>query len=169
MRFAPKQVHNMLSATHLTSPVIAFFIVGAAIAQSANAAPPDDACSLLTPAQVSAALGVSVSAGTYVTPTFKKTCTWDATTNGGGTVTLNLQSLDQYEGGKKAASYAKAVSITSIGGIGDEAYYFGTDKLVSLIVKKGSVAFKVAVYARIPVEKQQAAEKSLALHVVSHL
>ena len=58
---------------------------------------------------------------------------------------------------------------TSIGGIGDDAYYFGTDKLVSLIVRKGNFAFKVAVYAHIPVEKQQAAEKSLALQIVSHL
>jgi hypothetical protein len=154
------------SPTSLTSRVIAIFIMGAAIAHSAA---PVDACSLLTAAQVSAALGVSVGAGTYVTPTFTKTCTWNATTNGGGTVTLNLQSLDQYEGGKKAASYGKAVSLTSISGIGDEAYYFGTDKLVSLIVKKGSVAFKVAVYSKIPAEKQQAVEKSLALQIVSQL
>jgi hypothetical protein len=159
----------MLSTTSLTSRVIAIFILGAAIAHSANAAPPDDACSLLTPAQVSAALGVPVGAGTYVTPTFRKTCTWIATTNGGGTVTLNLQSLDQYEGGKKLASYGKSVHATSIGGIGDGAYYFGSDKLVSLAVKKGNSAFKVAVYARIPIEKQQAAEKSLALQIVSHL
>jgi hypothetical protein len=159
----------MRSTTSLTSRVIAFLIVSAGIANSANAAPPDDACSLLTPAQVSAALGVSMGSSTYVTPTFRKTCTWNATTNGGGTVTLNLQSLDQYAGGKKLASYGKSVSATAIGGIGDDAYYFGTDKLVSLIVKKGNVAFKVAVYAHIPVEKQQAVEKTLALQVASQL
>ena len=102
----------MLSSASLPSRLIAIFILGAAMAHSVNAAPPDDACSLLTPAQVTGALGVSVAAGTYVTPTFRKTCTWSATTNGGGTVTLNLQSLEQYEGGKKLASYGKSVHAT---------------------------------------------------------
>jgi len=67
------------------------------------------------------------------------------------------------------AAYGNSVSATSIGGIGDDAYYFGTSKLVSLIVKKGNVAFKLAVYAHIPIEKQQAAEKALALQIVSQL
>ena len=62
----------MLHPASLTSRVIALSIVGATIAQSASAAPSDDACSLLTPAQVSAALGAPVGEGTYVTPTFKK-------------------------------------------------------------------------------------------------
>jgi len=159
----------MLSMASCRSRVITTLIVGAAIAHSANAAPPDDACSLLTPAQVSAELGVSVGEGTYIMPTFKKTCTWNATTNGGGTVTLSLQSLDQYEGGRKLASYGRSVSTTSIGGIGDDAYYFGTDKLVNVVVKKGGVAFKVTVYGHMSVEKQLAAEKALAFQVVSQL
>jgi hypothetical protein len=149
---------------------IAALIISAAITGSADAAPPaDDACSLLTTAQVSAGLGVPVAAGTYITPTFKKTCTWTATSNGGGTVTLNLQSIDQYEGGRKLASYGKSVSSTSIAGIGDDAYYSGTDKLVSLVVKKGSVAFKVAVYAHLPLDEQRAVEKALALQAAALL
>jgi hypothetical protein len=40
---------------------------------------------------------------------------------------------------------------------------------VGLIVKKGSVAFKVAVYAHKPIEKKQAMEKALAQQVVSKL
>jgi hypothetical protein len=159
----------MLSTAGLGSRIIGTLVVGAAISQSANAAAPDDACSLLTPGQVSVGLGVPVGEGTYIMPTFKKTCTWNATTNGGGTVTLNLQSLDQYDGGRKLASYGKSVSATSVGGIGDDAYYSGTNKLVSLVVKKGSVAFKVAVYAHMSVERQQAAEKALALQVISQL
>jgi hypothetical protein len=150
--------------------VIAALIICAAMTASVDAAPPtDDACSLLTTAQVSAGLGVPMGAGTYITPTFKKTCTWTATSNGGGTVTLNLQSLDQYEGGRKLASYGKSVSSTSIAGIGDDAYYSGTDKLISLVVKKGSVAFKVAVYAHLPLDEQRAVEKALALQVAALL
>jgi hypothetical protein len=159
----------MLSTTGRALPVVALFIVGTAVAYSANAAPPDDACALLTPAQVSAALGVPVGSGAYVTPTFKKTCTWSATTSGGGTVTLNLQSLDLFESGKKLASYSKSASTAPVSGLGDDAYYFVTGKLVSLIVKKGNAAFKVAVYAQIPIEKQEAAEKSLAVQAVSGL
>jgi hypothetical protein len=158
----------MLSTPGLTVRVIACCIVGTAIAHTAIAATPDDACSFLSPAQVSAALGVSVGAGTYVTPAFKKTCTWSATTSGGGTVTLNLQGLELYESGKKTASYGR-ISATPVSGIGDDAYYLGTDKLASLIVKKGSVAFKVAVYAHVPVEKQQAAERVLAMQVAPQL
>jgi hypothetical protein len=159
----------MPSTTRRIARVIAAFVAVAGLAPSANAAPPGNACSLLTAAQVSAALGMPVGAGTYVAPTFKKTCSWNATTEGGGTVTLNLQGLQQYESGKKLARYGNSVSATPIGGIGDEAYYFGTDKLVSLIVKKGNAAFKIAVYAQIPVEKQQAAEKALALLIVALL
>jgi hypothetical protein len=150
--------------------VIAALVVGAAMTGSADAAPPaDDACSLLTTAQVSAGLGVPVGAGTYITPTFKKTCTWAATPNGGGTVTLNLQSIEQYQGGRKLAAYGKSVSSTSIAGVGDDAYYSGTDKLVSLVVRKGDAAFKVAVYAHLPVDRQQAVEKALALQVAALL
>jgi hypothetical protein len=160
----------MRSKTGLASRAVAIIIAATAMAPSTNAAAPGDACALLNSAQVGAALGVPVGAGTYVTPTFTKTCTWTATTSGGGTVTLNLQNLDQYAGGKKLASYGKSVSANPIGGIGDEAYYFGSDKLVSLAVKKGGGAFKVAVYAHdLPIEKQQAVEKALALQVASQL
>lgn len=40
---------------------------------------------------------------------------------------------------------------------------------VGLIVKKGNVAFKVAVYANLPIEKKQAMEKTLAQQVDSKL
>ncbi|HTV94794.1 MAG TPA: hypothetical protein VME42_02300 [Steroidobacteraceae bacterium] len=158
-----------MSTFNLTSRVIAICIVAAAIPHPGNAASSEDACSLLTPAQVSAALGTSVGPGTLVSPAFKKTCTWTATTDSAASVTLNLQSLDQYEGGRKLASYGNSVSAISVAGIGDDAYYFGTNKLVSLLVKKGNVAFKLAVYAHLPIEKQQFTERILALQVISQL
>jgi hypothetical protein len=167
--FATKEMCNMRSAAGLVSRLIPTLVIGTAIAHSANAAALDDACLLLTPGQVSAGLGVPMGEGTYIMPTFKKTCTWNATTAGGGSVTLNLQSLDQYDGGRKLASYGKSVSATSVGGIGDDAYYSGTNKIVSLVVKKGGVAFKIAVLAHLSVEKQRAAERALALQVISQL
>ncbi|MBS0396901.1 MAG: hypothetical protein JSR54_19935, partial [Proteobacteria bacterium] len=52
-----------------------------------------DACTLATPAQVGAAVHVSVGAGTHVTPTFVKTCTWTPTANSSvRAVTVNLQT-----------------------------------------------------------------------------
>lgn len=150
--------------------IVCLAFVGGGFAALANAAPPEDACSLLTQAQVGAALGVPVNPGAYVTPTFKKTCTWNATTGGGGIVTLHLESLDEFEGGKTMAAMVKSASATPVGGVGDEAYYFGAGTLTALVVKKGPVAFKVALYAKnAALETQRSVEKTLALQVVSHL
>ena len=116
-------------------------------------------------------MSVSVGAGSYVTPTYKKTCTWNAISpvaKSAKYVTLMLQDLDAYEGGKRIGQM-KAVSVTSISGIGDDAYYLAVGNNVGLIVKKGNVSFKVAVYADLPIEKKQAMEKTLAQQAVSKL
>jgi hypothetical protein len=158
----------MRSLNRLALLFLTVSISGAAMVPAATAAPTGDACSLLTPAQVGAALGVSVGAGSYVTPTFKKTCTWNATTSGGGYVTLALQTVAGFEGGKQLGQTA-SISLTSISGVGDDAYYLAVGDQVGLIVKKGNAAFKVAVYAHIPVESKKAKEKTLAQQVVAGL
>ena len=61
-----------------------FAAPSAALAQSSS-----DACSLLTQAQVSSAVGAQVGAGANVMPTFKATCTWTAP---GKIVTLMTES-----------------------------------------------------------------------------
>jgi hypothetical protein len=144
------------------------FIAGAARVPSANAAS-GDACSLLTQAQISAALSVSVGAGQYQ-GTYKKTCTWYTTSNaaeGAKYVTLVLQGLDAFQAGKLAP--VKTIVVTPVSGIGDDAYYLAVGPNVGLIVKKGNAAFKVAVYGPLPLEKKQAIEKTLALQIVSSL
>ncbi len=147
--------------------IAAIFIIGAAITPSVNAAASDDACSLLTPAQVTAAVGVSVGAGQSV-GTSKKTCTWNATGDakqGAKYVTLLLQSPDAFQGGKTLPK----VTIVPLTGVGDDAYYLAVLEQVGLIVKKGTVGFKVAVYGQLPLEKKEAMEKAMALQVVSAL
>jgi len=68
-----------------------------------------DACTLLTRAQVAAAVGGAVSDGTHVTPTFVKTCTWTPSGKSKlGSVTLNLQTAAFYDGGKRQATMAVA-------------------------------------------------------------
>jgi hypothetical protein len=158
----------MASKISLGAVIAAIFIAGAAT-PPANAAPPDDACSLLTQAQVSVAVSVSVDAGAYQ-GTYKKTCTWNAVspaTKSAKYVTLLLEGLDAYQAGKLAP--VKTIVVTPISGIGDDAYYLAVGPNVGLIVKKGNVAFKVAVYGDIPIENKQAMEKTLAQQVVSKL
>jgi hypothetical protein len=160
----------MRFSNRFASLLFAVFGGGTAMIPVAVAAPAGDACALLTPAQVGAALGVAVGAGSYVTPTFKKTCTWTATMSGGGYVTLLLQDVSGSEGGKRLAQVgAKNISLTSISGVGDDAYYLAVGDQVGLLVKKSNAAFKVAVYAHIPIESKEAKEKALALNVLAGL
>lgn len=140
--------------------VLFFLTFTAAAAMAAT----DDACSLVTPAQVSSAAGTTVGAGEYVTPTFKKTCTWHAK---GIIVTLNLQDGAAFEKAKGLATYGG--KLTEVGGLGDGAYYMAMGTQVGLMVKKGNTAFKVAVYAKLPLEKLEAMEKAVAQQVVGKL
>lgn len=155
----------MPSGTRLGAMLAAVVIV-------ATAAPPAtaasaDACSLLTPAQVGTALGASVGAGTYVTPTFKKTCTWTVT-GGHEYVTLMLEDVNSFDSGK--VPLAASIIVTPASGVGDDAYYLAVGPNVGLIVKKGNVSFKVAVYASdTTLDKKKALEKALAQQVVSGL
>jgi hypothetical protein len=130
------------------------------ITWSASAAVPEDACALLTADQVSRAIGASVGNGSYVTPTFKKTCTWTAP---GKIITLSFQTLEAYDAGRRTRL------ATALSGIGEDAYFLGVGSTVGLLVKKGNIAFKIAVYARMPPEENRAMEKALADQVLSKL
>jgi hypothetical protein len=149
----------------------AIVVISAAITPSARAAT-DDACSLLSAAQVSSAASVSVDAGTYVAPTSKKTCAWTPSGNDAKTIasiTLLLEPADMFDGGKRLGA-AKSVVITPVSGVGDDAYYQVIDTMAVMFVKKGAVSFKVSVYAHaMPVDKKEAIEKTLALQIASKL
>ncbi len=81
-----------------------------------------------------------------------------------------LQDVSGFEGGKRLGQTAsKDLSVAPISGVGDDAYYLALGEQVGLIVKKGNVAFKVAVYARVPIESKEAKEKILAQQVVAGL
>ena len=71
--------------------------------------------------------------------------------------------VNQKEGGGAMAS-------DSASGIGDDAYYttMGTG-YTGLMVKKGNVAMKIAVYGGMPTDKKKTAEKTLALQALSKL
>lgn len=170
--FGPKSakgVYDMPLKASVGAVLAEGLMMGAIMVPSANAVS-DDACSLLTQAQVSAAVSISVSAGQYVTPTFQKTCTWNATNavaQATKFVTLMLEGLDAFQAGKAAP--VKTIVVTLVSGIGDDAYYLAVGTNVGLIVKKGNVAFKIAVYGDIPIAKKQSMEKTLAQQIVSQL
>src|SRR3984957_11784830 len=151
---------------------VALCIAAAAAGTVAQAASPDDACALLAPAQVSGVAGAAFSPGTYVTPTFKTTCTWNATGNvkqqDAKIITLMLEGADAFQAGKQRVQ-SGTLPGASASGIGDDAYFVGMGNLASLFVRKGNVAFKMTVYGQMPLEKMQAMENALAQQVVAQL
>jgi hypothetical protein len=164
---------QMRSKTSLAAVIVAVFIGGAATTPSAGAAPPADACLLLTQTQMSAALAVSMAAGSHTTPEYLKTCTWAP--SGGPTqslkfVTLDLRPAEGFEDAKKMLEQMKPknVTMTAVSGIGDDAYYttFG-GTITNLMVKKGNISFKLAMYGVASPDKAMAMEKVLATQILS--
>jgi hypothetical protein len=108
------------------------------------------ACAALTQAQIAAATGATVGAGTpIVAPT---SCQWAGQ---GKIVTLTITKprngkspVDQFNTGK--ASSLPGVTKEAIAGLGDDAFYIfyaGTNRAgCGVVVKKGSSSFEVRVY-----------------------
>jgi len=149
--------------------VVSMFAVACPLAVQAET----DACTLLTPAQVGAVVGVSVAAGTHVTPTFLKTCTWNAPGQPNvRAVTLYLQTASAYDGGKPMAYQMAALgkgTAVKPASVGEDAYYFVTGDQAALLVKVGAISFKVAIYATLAVDKKEAMELALAREVLAKL
>lgn len=143
-------------------------MLAAALAPAAHAAG-GDACALLTPAQVGAALGSPVGAGSPITPTDHKVCTWRSNASGGGFVTLMLQSAQTFDRARQEGNFGGAISVIPVAGLGQGAMYVGMGDNVGLVVKKAGVSFKVAVYKHTAIEAKKAAEKTLAADVLAHL
>lgn len=137
------------------------------LAPNPAGAAPGNACSLLTPAQIKSATSADVGAGTAGSA---KLCSWSPSAPASSSVkaiTLLLYSdTNAFEPGKHMP--APAV-VTPVSGVGDDAFFLAVGDQVGLIVKKGSGAFKIAVYAKLPLDQKEAMEKSLATLIVSQL
>jgi hypothetical protein len=166
---------------NLVAIILAIFIAGAA-APPATAAPPSDACPLLTQAEVSAVVGVKVGVGEHMTPTYLKSCVW--TPPGGATVEfanvlLSLESAAAWQSSKAMLqavansggkdSKENGVTMTPVSGIGDDALFSSVGGYTKLIVKKGDVAFQIVVSNNAPIEKKRVMEKALAAKVLAKL
>jgi hypothetical protein len=153
-----------LKLTAVFGVLFVFFVGGARIAL---AAPPKNACSLLTTAQVSAVVGTSVGAGTPLLPTDTKACRWHADA-AKIQVQLFLKDAQAFAMAKMPFS---GKTVVSASGIGDDAVYTsggGTPAVLS--VRKGDVSFNVHVLKYgLPDDKVKAMEKTLALDVLAKL
>lgn len=176
----------MRSRDCLNAFVAIVFACGCATVASVKAAPPTDACSLLTQAQVTAAVGFAVDVGTHPTPKNSHACEWaesNASVFERKTITVRLVAADAYDSSRKLMEATAAqlkddkdeqddasqLTVTPVTGLGDDAYYAAMGAHPNLNVKKGSVAFSVEIFGEIPRDKIKAIEKTLATQILSKL
>lgn len=133
--------------------------------QASYAAPPTDACALLTPAQVSAALGVSVGVGERIVPSSSTLCGY----GGAGAAKRVVVAIITVNMFTHEKTPLQGIKEEAAAGVGDEAHYMTTPGFgTGLSVKKGNFAFKVRVYG-FSLEEVKAKEKTLALGVLAKL
>jgi hypothetical protein len=165
---------NMRFDTRIFIPLMAIFSMGGS--QVLCAAPAvGDACSFLSQAQLSAALGVPVDPGHHIGPG-SALCGWNQPddpnhTGKGGLLTIyrtvgKLTPVERFENGKLPV---QGIAKTPVSGIGDDAYYIDTPGLgVGLNVKKGISAFQIRVYG-FSVDQTKSIEKDLAQGILAKL
>lgn len=152
----------------------AIFALALGTSRAAYAAPPTDACSLLTPAQVSAALGVAVGAGKQEG---QLDCEWDQP---GWTMVRGMRLLLHILGPVGSLTPAqrfntmpvRGITKTPLSGVGDDAVYvIRGSSAPELTVKKGGSVFQIRIQGlpRNQVNQIEAKEKTLALEVLAKL
>lgn len=131
---------------------------------------PADPCSLLTQAEVSAALGVSVGAGSSAGD--PRSCEWmGATAN--AIVTINVGTTFSSLCGAPSNA-AAGIKIVQVSGVGDGACYIETTLLglgTNLTFEKGGQVYSLAVNltAQTTTAAAEAAEKTLSLGALAKL
>lgn len=147
------------------SVAVAAFVFVLGVPRVSFAAPPTDACSLVTAAQVSAALGVPIGAGERIVPSSPKLCGFGGAGAAKRVVTAII-TPDMFDHEKHPLQGIKEEQLS---GVGDDAHYMTTPGFgTGLSVKKGSFAFKVRVYG-FPVEQVEQKEKTLAQEILAKL
>ena len=132
---------------------------------SVAAASPSDACSLLTPRQVSAVLGVTVGPAERLVASSSNMCGFGGAANP-KRVVVALLTLDMFTHEKTPL---KGITEETVSGIGDDAHFMTTPGFgTGLSVKKGGFAFKVRVYG-FPPDQIKEKEKTLAQQILAKL
>jgi hypothetical protein len=132
----------------------------------------DEACTLITQTQVSAALEVPVEAGKPIAN--PSTCQWIGK---GRVATLTITQplagkspVDRFNAGK--SSTLPGITTEPVSGVGDEAYYIyfsnTTRAGLGLVVRKGSSAFEIRVYG-FDIDKAKSVAKTLCQTVAGKI
>jgi hypothetical protein len=135
-----------------------------AVLGSRTAAAQSPPCSLLTSAQVTAAVGVSVGAAQPIANTG---CSWSGPHM---IVTVSLWDGSKWD---QMKTPLPNMNRTAVSGLGDDAFYttMGSASLkqfTTLSVKKGATAYVIKVYGG-TVADQMSMEKALAGNVLANL
>jgi hypothetical protein len=163
--------------TKIAIAVTAFLIVGLlGDVRVVQAAPPADACSLLTSAKVSAVLGVSVGTGEKLVPNSAAVCGWQVAGEKSIdrkrvvlSIYTQMGSRTPIQRFNTAKTPIQGVTKEPISGVGDEAIFATTPGLgTGLIFRKADSAFDLRVYG-FPVDQLKAKEKALAQEVLAKL
>ena len=140
----------------------------------------NDACALLTPAQVSTALGATVGDGEPISPTHREYCSLDEAGKAGGSGrNAHLSIIDQrkFTVGKTPMS---GIETMPESGLGDEAYWSKARGMVYVLsVRKGGSYIRVQsrtnkdafAKANTPAldEEDKAVDRKLALEILKKL
>ena len=135
--------------TRTTVMVAMFGVFGAlmpGIATSARAARSADACSLLSEAQVGAALGASVTVVSIGSDA--KHCHWQQQGSHGETIVdarLLIEAAKTYDAAKPMMGMSGKVTQLAVNGVGQDAYYLVGGRDMPLFAKKGDMALRIAV------------------------
>lgn len=167
------------SALFLASLSAMRFVVHEAHASTATLTEPE-ACSLLSPADASAALEVKALPGKRITDADPKGCIWSdpGASDSSRRVALVLVSLRAFQ----IANRPAVATIEKVAGIGDEAFYQSypnSSKTLPpaspfLWVRKGNSAFTIRILTRLKpkpftIEQEKAKEATLAKVAVAKL
>jgi hypothetical protein len=145
----------------ITACICASAVLGSKTAAAQSGPTP---CSLLTSAQVTGVVGVSVGAAQPIATTG---CSWTAPHM---IVTVSLWDANKWDQLKAPLPGANR---SSVSGLGDDAFYTtlgpGSGKqIATLTVKKGSTAYLIKVYGP-SVTEQMSMEKTLAGNVLAKI
>jgi hypothetical protein len=151
-------------------------LTGALFLSGCHSTPPGpvtDACSVLTPDEISAVLRVPIDPGKHIPASSTVMCAWLQSKTFGITaekLVLNFTSLDSFKKEKVASSRPRKITVTPVSGIGDEAFYVITPLGTSLYIRKGNTAISFTIRDKgFSTDQLMAKEKTLGLEAAARL
>jgi hypothetical protein len=136
--------------------------------QATTSAPVTNACAVLTPSEISSALGVPIEPGVPIPKSSTLMCGWAKTgVTADSILVLNFTTPEYFE---KERQPLPRITMTPAPGIADDAYYITSEFGTSLFLKKGSRVIGFSIRDRsIPSAAVMQKERELALKAAQRL